>query len=232
MPAAGAAAPQLAPTAPPEHAAPQPAAVFQGSLFGPQAVPRVLDMPEPRVEKRAAPQKRAAKRGQAGTLQQSLDLLPSPIETGLRVSGDTVIQCSARVAPLVLRALAAALDASMVLCALGLLLATLTFGGVEVVIKDRTSMIVFGIAAGSVGLLYKVLFVIANGDTVGVRALRMRVVNFDGRRPTTRQRLYRFAAGWLSVLAAMLGLLWALVDEESLTWHDHVSKTFPTAAAN
>ena len=26
------------------------------------------------------------------------------------------------------------------------------------------------------------------------------------------------------------GLIWALVDEESLTWHDHISKTFPTTA--
>ena len=25
-----------------------------------------------------------------------------------------------------------------------------------------------------------------------------------------------------------LGLVWALVDEENLTWHDHISKTFPT----
>jgi hypothetical protein len=24
--------------------------------------------------------------------------------------------------------------------------------------------------------------------------------------------------------------VWALVDEESLTWHDHISKTFPTLA--
>jgi len=23
-------------------------------------------------------------------------------------------------------------------------------------------------------------------------------------------------------------LVWALVDEENLTWHDHISKTFPT----
>jgi hypothetical protein len=23
-------------------------------------------------------------------------------------------------------------------------------------------------------------------------------------------------------------LLWALADEEKLTWHDHMSKTFPT----
>ena len=28
--------------------------------------------------------------------------------------------------------------------------------------------------------------------------------------------------------SAGLGLLWSLADEESLTWHDHMSKTFPT----
>jgi hypothetical protein len=27
-----------------------------------------------------------------------------------------------------------------------------------------------------------------------------------------------------------MGLIWALVDEDSLTWHDHISSTFPTLA--
>jgi hypothetical protein len=36
------------------------------------------------------------------------------------------------------------------------------------------------------------------------------------------------ASGFLSLAAGGLGLLWALVDEETLTWHDHISKTFPT----
>jgi hypothetical protein len=30
------------------------------------------------------------------------------------------------------------------------------------------------------------------------------------------------------LLAAGTGLIWALVDEDSLTWHDHISGTFPT----
>jgi hypothetical protein len=53
-------------------------------------------------------------------------------------------------------------------------------------------------------------------------------VNFDGQRPTQRERLQRFAWSAVSVLPAGLGLLWALVDEENLTWHDHSSKTFLT----
>jgi len=38
----------------------------------------------------------------------------------------------------------------------------------------------------------------------------------------------RFAATWLSFCSGGLGLLWAVADEENLTWHDHISKTFPT----
>jgi hypothetical protein len=33
---------------------------------------------------------------------------------------------------------------------------------------------------------------------------------------------------FLSYTVGGLGLVWALVDEEQLAWHDHISKTFPT----
>jgi hypothetical protein len=58
---------------------------------------------------------------------------------------------------------------------------------------------------------------------------QLQLVNFDGRRPERDQRLERLFASCLSVAAAFLGIIWALVDEECLTWHDHISKTFPTA---
>jgi len=65
-----------------------------------------------------------------------------------------------------------------------------------------------------------------SGEAAGLLFYVMPLV--DG--PTLRQRLYRFAGEILGVLAAALGWLWAFVDEENLTWHDHVSKTFPTAS--
>ena len=55
--------------------------------------------------------------------------------------------------------------------------------------------------------------------------LGLRVVNFDGYPADARQRLVRFVCACLSTLAG-LGLLWALFDEEKLTWYDHMSKTF------
>ncbi|MEO8662442.1 MAG: RDD family protein [Bryobacteraceae bacterium] len=204
----------------------QPDRMVQASLFGPQAVSRVLDMPVPKAVKRSPA--RGLKRTDSGVEQQSL-FQPEQAPAS-RASADAVIQCTAPVAPLVLRAMASLVDSALVLCGIGLILTVVSFMGVEVNFQDRTSTILFAISAGLIALLYKILFVLANGDTVGVRALRMRVVDFDGRPPTLRQRLYRFAGEILGVLAAALGWLWAFVDEENLTWHDHVSKTFPTAS--
>jgi uncharacterized RDD family membrane protein YckC len=80
----------------------------------------------------------------------------------------------------------------------------------------------------SYGLLYKVMWCLADGDSPGMRWTHQRLVNFDGQRPDREQRLRRVASASLSLMAAGLGIVWALVDEESLTWHDHISKTFPT----
>jgi hypothetical protein len=35
-------------------------------------------------------------------------------------------------------------------------------------------------------------------------------------------------SGWIAVVSAGMGLIWALLDEERLAWHDHMSGTFPT----
>ena len=81
---------------------------------------------------------------------------------------------------------------------------------------------------GIVSLLYRALWCLASGDSPGMQLAGLRLVDFDGRRPGTRPRVIRQAASILSLGAAGVGIAWALVDDESLTWHDHISKTFPT----
>jgi uncharacterized RDD family membrane protein YckC len=79
--------------------------------------------------------------------------------------------------------------------------------------------------------LYRLLWCLGNGDSPGMRFAGLRLVDFDGRAPSREQRLLRQLVTLLSTLSAGLGLVWALVDEESLTWHDHISKTFPSPGA-
>lgn len=229
-----AAAPQLeyapVPDAPPPPAGPQlvtelpkflPTEAprsFQPSLFGPVEVARRGD-PVP-------PPRKPAPRPAAGTApraaQQSLDFAPSvdaPAETG--VYGEATVAIAAH------RTVAAAIDTAVILVSIGLFFGTFAAAGHEVVLTKST-VPVYGLAAFAIALFYKLLFCIGNADTLGVQWSGLRLLNFDGRRPTRQQRVRRVVASLVSVLSTGIGFLWVLVDEERLAWHDYISKTFPS----
>jgi len=145
-----------------------------------------------------------------------------------RPAREGVIYCDARVASLEHRSLAAFVDFTVVALALGAFVGTLYGFGGEVVLSRQSTPVYIMIAVITV-FLYRLLWCLGNGDSPGMRTMQLRLVDLDGRRPNRRQRFLRLFSGWLSVLAAGLGLLWALADEESLTWHDHISRTFPTS---
>jgi uncharacterized RDD family membrane protein YckC len=66
------------------------------------------------------------------------------------------------------------------------------------------------------------------GATPGLLLLGLEVRNWEGRFPTGRESLWRAFGYLVSAAALMLGFFWALVDSESLCWHDHISSTFVT----
>ena len=63
------------------------------------------------------------------------------------------------------------------------------------------------------------------GQTIGMRAWRLRVVRADGQPLDTRQSIVRFLVGLVSLAAAGLGFWWALFDAQSRTWHDLAAGT-------
>lgn len=63
------------------------------------------------------------------------------------------------------------------------------------------------------------------GETLGMRAWRLRVEGPDGRPPGWGRALGRFAAAILSWAAFGLGFLWVLVDRDRRAWHDRLSGT-------
>jgi uncharacterized RDD family membrane protein YckC len=140
-----------------------------------------------------------------------------------------VRDCDALAAPLVHRGIAAVVDFSLVALAVGLLVAGVYFSPAAEVLTPRTlpyvAGLAFALAAG-----YKMLYAVAGTDSPGMRWSQLRLLNFDGLPATREERISRVAAGTLSVAAAGLGVLWALVDEETLSWHDHISKTFVSSA--
>lgn len=207
----------------PAPARPRKTPVYQPSLFGTRELPRVVpfesiapESVQPPVRKPGPPRARHRKIIPG---QQSLEFAARPSEG--------VIYCDAPVAIPAHRAMAAALDASLILIATALFGLVFYLAGGSFILDSKSAPVV-AVIVGMIALFYKLLWCLGNGDSAGMSWTRLRLVNFDGRVPDRRHRMYRQASGVLSLLAAGLGMLWSLVDEETLTWHDHISKTFPT----
>ncbi|MFC5489679.1 RDD family protein [Dokdonella soli] len=58
------------------------------------------------------------------------------------------------------------------------------------------------------------------GQTIGMRAWRLRVVAADGGALPWPRSFLRFAVALISLLTLGLGFLWCLVDRERRGWHD------------
>ncbi|MBZ5634019.1 MAG: RDD family protein [Acidobacteriia bacterium] len=189
--------------------------------------------PYQRDTARTATQRRPSPRPAAGArsqrhrsdFQQTLGFHDSAPE--VRIQPGEAIGCDAPVAAPTHRLVATAVDASLILIAVGVFLGIFFLSGGQVELDRQALSFFIGVTA-VIALFYRALWCLANGDSPGMRFAGLRLVDFDGRRPDREQRGIRQVANLLSLLSAGLGLVWALVDEENLTWHDHISKTFPT----
>lgn len=63
------------------------------------------------------------------------------------------------------------------------------------------------------------------GQTIGMRAWRVRVVDDQGKSPSIRRALLRGIVAMGSWLVVCAGFLWCLVDPQRRGWHDLASHT-------
>jgi len=208
---------------------------YQPSLFQPagNVIPIESYAPveiAPRQRTEGAPAKpRAARRtSRVPEGQGSLDFLaPAPPKPRtLRTTVEAVIFCDAPVAVLLHRGVAAALDWAMVLIAFGAFLGVFCAMGGSITL-NKPNVMVFGGVLLLFSAIYGLMWTLGGGETMGMHWTRLKLVTFDGFEPDKRQRIMRFLGSALS-LCTVVGLAWSLVDEEGLSWQDHMSKTFPT----
>jgi uncharacterized RDD family membrane protein YckC len=90
------------------------------------------------------------------------------------------------------------------------------------------------IAAGSLWFQSALLAIVAvffcgfwahGGQTLGMRAWRIRVVGQDGTPLSWPRAVLRFAAGVLALLPLGLGLWWGIFDAQRRGWHDKLTNT-------
>ena len=215
-------------------------ALFTAPAFDPRVIPfdslttqaeresiraRAAELARPaplKTERIEAPRARVRKTHSAD--QRRLDFNGS--EQALPLPQSSII-CDAPVAPLALRMQASVLDGLIIAlgCGFGVALFEVLGGQFSL---DKHAAPFFILAILTVPLFYKLLWALAGRDTTGMRKAGLQLVDFDGNAPSPARRYQRLCGTLLSFLAAGIGMLWALVDEDGLTWHDHISGTFPT----
>ena len=133
------------------------------------------------------------------------------------------------VAGLPLRRLAGLLDAAAVVGVFaGFLAMFRSLGGQLEFLKVNVA--IYAIIFFLIYILYFGLFTLFSGATLGMQIRGLSVVGMDGAFPDTRQLLWRTFGYFLSGGTLFLGFLWALWDEDRLTWQDRISHTYLTSA--
>ncbi len=74
--------------------------------------------------------------------------------------------------------------------------------------------------------LYQWMFFTYADSTPGMRAARIALCTFEDTNPTRRAMRLRLGAVLLAACPLCLGFLWAIVDEDSLGWHDRIARIY------
>ncbi len=136
-----------------------------------------------------------------------------------------------KVAPLQLRVMSAAVDAIAVLAgflafagAFGLAVSRFLPDGLHMSLQTA-AMSAFGIIV-LLGMLYQYVFFTFSDATPGMRYARIGLCSFSDDNPTREAMRRRILALVLSTAPLGLGLLWSLLDDDRMGWHDRISRMY------
>jgi len=120
---------------------------------------------------------------------------------------------------------AALIDAACLAFAYGGFLALFGSLGGQFTLSKLSAVVCFSTLA-FVYVQYFGLFTIFGGTTPGMMVRGLQVASFTGEAPTSKQLFWRAAGYMISAGTFFLGFFWALWDEDAMTWHDRLSRTY------
>ena len=74
--------------------------------------------------------------------------------------------------------------------------------------------------------MYQYLFIVYGARTPGMAMTHLAFSTFQGTAPNLKQRRKRVLGMAVSCSSLMLGFVWAFFDEDTLCWHDRISRTY------
>lgn len=186
--------------------------------------PRILDVPEEPVAQGPA--------AEAYSTLSSIRLdedeekeVPEWIRNYRDEYDEAELEMPLQAAPLRARFLAAVIDTALVLTATALFC---------VIVLSITKFLPQGKAAGLTAIVlsatfwlaYHYAFLVFSGLTPGMQVAQLELSSFEGCYPLRRTRGARAWAMGISCMSLGMGFAWAMVDEDSLGWHDRITCTY------
>jgi uncharacterized RDD family membrane protein YckC len=176
--------------------------------------PRILDAPEAATEDAAEPE-------QLELLSSFADIRLDPMEE----CGNEEMDLPPQPAPLLRRFGCGLVDCAIVLLALSIF--AVSFAALAGATLRARYMLLCGLGVSATfWLLFQYLFLLYGPGTPGMRATHLELFGFDGKQASALARRTRALASTLSGFSVGLGFAWALVDEDTLGWHDRISQTY------
>jgi uncharacterized RDD family membrane protein YckC len=159
---------------------------------------------------------------------QGMLLDAAPVRVAVRERELAAATGEMQIAPVSRRLMAATVDGCCIGAALigfATVAAYISGPGLQAMSKPMlASAVVFTFAVAS--LLYQLLFFSLNEATPGMRYARLGLCTFADANPTRKQMRRRVLALVLAVCPLGLGLLWVLLDDDRLGWHDRISRMY------
>ncbi|MGA8430674.1 MAG: RDD family protein [Candidatus Sulfotelmatobacter sp.] len=128
-------------------------------------------------------------------------------------------------APLMRRAIASAIDASIV--GAGCAASGFIFWRIAELRPPRLQTLSMAVAAPVLlWALYQYLLIVYAGSTPGLRLAKLELNCFSGKPVSKSRRRWRVLASYLSALSLGMGYAWVFLDEDCLCWHDRITHTY------
>ena len=170
--------------------------------------PRILDVPESSVE--------PVETGPLADIH--LDEGEQPVE---RKEFEIPLQ----VAPTIRRIFAGSVDCLLVAIASAAFMAIVTRLAGQLP-RTKPAMAIVAVVPCLLWAIYQYLFLVYGGVTAGMRMARLQLYTFQKETPRRATRRARALTMLISCASLGLGFVWAFADEDSLCWHDRISRTY------
>ena len=169
-----------------------------------------------------------------GAEWSGIQLGDQPLGQPLELTGPEAATAPAaaalQLAPAGLRTMAAAVDGALIMGAF-LVAALVAAAHVKELLTIKEIELGSAAALLVLGVLYQALFFTLAEATPGMKCAHISLCTFDDEKPTRAQLRSRMWALLLSLLPVGLGVAWAIFDEDHLSWHDRLSRTYQRRVA-